>query len=363
MGPLRGVRVLEMAGSIAGSFAATVLADLGADVLRIDRAAQVTDASGPLGRGRRSVAVDLKNPAGRDALLRLVARADVLIESGRPGVAEKLGFGPDVCLERNERLVYARVTGWGQDGPLARQAGHDITFLGVAGALATECGGVATAPEYYLASVAGGGLYAAIGIQAALLERSRSGRGQVVDAAMVEGAAHLAVTVAQWRELNTTVVDAPFYTTYPCADGRSVSVGAVEPRFYAQLLDGLGLSDAELPDQYDRSRWPELSARLREAFAGQDAAHWEKTFADSDACVAPVLTVAEAAQHPQAVARGSFVQVAGQAQAAPTPRFSRTPAGVPTPAPLPGQHTAAALESWGIAPETVADLTSAGGIR
>ena len=354
-GPLEGVRVLEIGGSVAAAFAATVLADLGADVLRIDRAAQVPDAPveplpDPLARGRRSVAVDLKHGDGPAVVLDLVARADVLVEGGRPGSAEKLGIGPEVCLQRNPELVYGRVTGWGQDGPLARRAGHDITFLGVTGALSVPGQAPATPPPYYLSSFAGGALQLVIGIQAALLERARSGQGQVIDAAMVEGTALLSVMVDQWRNTpgRVTVVDAPFYTTYECADGRFLSVGAVEPHFYRELLEKLDLGDLDLPGQYDESGWPLLTAKIGEAFLSRDSAEWEKVFADSDACVAPVLAPAEVADHPHLRARGAFVDVGGQQQPAPAPRFSRSGSVVPAPAPYAGQHTASALRDWGV---------------
>lgn len=369
-GPLNGIRVLEMGGSVAAAFAATVLADLGATVLRVDRAGQVPDRAeprppaDPLARGRRSVAVDLKHPGGAGVVLELAASADVLIEGARPGVAERLGIGPDRCLERNPRLIYGRVTGWGQTGPMARRAGHDITFLSVTGALApaTE---PATAPPYYLSSFAGGALPLVVGVQAALIERAHSGLGQVVDAAMVEGTAMLSVLVDQWRNTpgRTTVVDAPFYTTYACADGRYVSVGAVEPRFYQELLDGLGLGREELPDQYDESGWPVLTERIGAAFRTRDSAEWEKLFAESDSCVAPVLEPHEVAGHPHLRARGAFVDVAGQQQPAPTPRFSRSLATPPGPAPRIGEHTGSALPGWGVDPATVAAWLDSGALR
>ncbi|WP_053716126.1 CaiB/BaiF CoA transferase family protein [Saccharothrix sp. NRRL B-16348] len=371
-GPLEGLRVLEIGGSVAGAYASTVLADLGADVLRVDRATQVPGephppAPDPLARGRRSAAVDLRHPDGPAVVLGLVEHADVVVEGGRPGVAEKLGIGPEQCLERNPALVYGRVSGWGQDGPMARRAGHDITFLGVTGALApTEPGGApAVPPPYYLSSFAGGALPLVIGIQAALLERARSGRGQVVDAAIVEGTALLAVMVDQWRRTpgRVTVVDAPFYRTYPCADGRHVSVGAVEPHFYRELLDRLDLGDVDLPEQYDEAGWPVLTEHIAAAFGRRDSTEWEKVFADSDACVAPVLAPSEVAEHPQLKARGTFVDVGGQLQPGLTPRLSRTPAAVPTPAPYVGQHTVQALRDWGLAESAVDALLTSGAVK
>jgi crotonobetainyl-CoA:carnitine CoA-transferase CaiB-like acyl-CoA transferase len=355
-GPLTGVRVVELAGLAPGPFGCMVLADLGADVVRVDRPS-LPPPDGPIQRGRRVTVLDLKSPGGVADLLRLVDRADVLVEGYRPGVAERLGFGPPVCLGRNPRLVYARMTGWGQDGPLAARAGHDIDYLAVSGAL--EPLGRADdrphAPMNLLGDFGGGGMLLAVGVLAALLERERSGAGQVVDAAMVDGSAllttflHGVLAAGAWTEprgRNLLDGGAPFYDTYRTADGGYLAVGALEPPFYAALLAGLGLDgEADLPDQYDRAGWPELRRRFAERFAQRSRAEWTAVFADVDACVVPVLAPAEAYRHPHNAARGTFVDVGGIRQPAPAPRFSRTPAGLPRPAgdPLPVQ---AILSSW-----------------
>jgi alpha-methylacyl-CoA racemase len=393
-GPLAGLRVLELASLAPGPFAATMLSDLGAEVLRVDRPDQVrtgdtqvaAGATGvpvdalpsgqpidPLGRGRRSVAVDLKHPDGVAAALRLVEAADVLVEGFRPGVCERLGIGPDACLARNPRLVYARVTGWGQDGPLAQTAGHDIDYVAVSGALHPI--GPSDAPPVppvnYLGDFAGGGMLAVVGIVAALWERERSGRGQVVDAAMVEGAALLSLhlhglrAAGGWagpRGENLLDGGAPFYRTYACSDGRFVAVGALEPRFYAELLAGLGLDEEEPAAQYDRSRWPHLHTRIGGVFATRSRDGWAKHFEGTDACVAPVLDPGEAPGHPHLAARRSFVEVAGVPQPAPAPRLSRTPGAVQGPAPAPGQHTRAALADWGLASDEIDALLASGAI-
>jgi crotonobetainyl-CoA:carnitine CoA-transferase CaiB-like acyl-CoA transferase len=354
MGPLAGVRVVELAGLAPGPFGCMVVADLGADVVRVDRPGTAPD--GPLQRGRRVTVLDLKSPDGVAGLLRLVDRADVLVEGFRPGVAERLGFGPPVCLARNPRLVYARMTGWGQDGPLAARAGHDIDFLAVSGAL--EPLGRANdrphAPMNLLGDFGGGGMLLAVGVLAALLERERSGAGQVVDAAMVEGSAllttllHGMLAAGAWSEprgQNLLDGGAPFYDTYRTADGGFVAVGALEPRFYAALLAGLGLAGLDLPGQYDRGGWPELRRRFADRFAQRTRAEWTAAFADTDACVAPVLSPGEAHRHPHNAARGTFVEVGGVRQPAPAPRFSRTPTAVPGPAGDP-EPVEAILSSW-----------------
>ncbi|MFI5844581.1 CaiB/BaiF CoA transferase family protein [Catenuloplanes sp. NPDC051500] len=326
-GPLRGLRVVEIAGTAAGAFAATLLADLGADVTRVDRPAAAPPAPGdPLGRGRRPVTADLKDPAGAAAVLSLVTDADVLIEGFRPGVAERLGIGPAEAHARNPRLVYGRVTGWGQDGPWAQRPGHDITFLALTGALLGPDADVPVAPPpYYLSSFAGGGMTLALGVLAALQHRATTGRGQVVDAAMVEGAALLTGLVQRWREAPGvhTVTAAPFYATYACADGRHVAVGAIEEKFYRTLVATLDLDD--LPSRDDERNWPEVSRRFADAFRTRDRDDWAKIFAETDACVVPVLTLDEAATHPQAVARSSYLTVGGVTQPGPAPRFRDTP--------------------------------------
>nr|ALJ99846.1 coA-transferase III family protein [Micromonospora rosaria] len=352
-GPLAGVRVVELASLAPAPFGCMVLADLGADVVRVDRPGGpgagrlAAPATGPVQRGRRVCALDLKSPAGVADLLRLVDRADVLVEAYRPGVAERLGLGPDVCRERNPRLVYARMTGWGQDGPLAGRAGHDIDYLAVAGALEPlgRAGQRPHAPLNLLGDFAGGGMLLAVGVLAALLERERSGVGQVVDAAMVDGSAlltaflHGLLGAGMWpapRGRNLLDGGAPFYDTYRTADGRFMAVGALEPAFYAALLDGLGLADEpDLPAQDDVGGWPRLRRRFAERFAERTRDEWTAVFADRDACVAPVLAPTEAHRHPHNAARGTFVDVGGAAQPAPAPRFGRTPTATPRPAPDP----------------------------
>jgi alpha-methylacyl-CoA racemase len=341
MGPLAGVRVVELAGIGPGPFCAMLLADLGADVLRVDRPA----ASRPgwptvLARGRRSVAVDLKHPDGAGVVLDLVAAADALVEGFRPGVAERLGIGPDACLARNPRLVYGRVTGWGQQGPWRLAAGHDIDYVALAGALHPigQAGGPPVPPLNLLGDFGGGGMLLALGVVAALLEAGRSGTGQVVDAAMVDGAAllttqfHELLAAGLWREergANLLDGGAPFYGVYETADGRHLAVGALEPQFWAELLRRLGLDAGDLPAQLDRDGWPLLRARLAALFRTRTRDEWSELLAGTDACVTPVLGLAEAPAHPHNRARGTFVDVGGVVQPAPAPRFSR-PASTPT---------------------------------
>lgn len=344
-GPLVGLKVVELAGIGPGPHAAMILADLGADVVRVDRPAGglqlgAPDAPDPTLRGRRRVVADLKDPAGRETVLRLVERADVLLEGYRPGVTERLGVGPAECRARNPRLVYGRVTGWGQDGPLAQRAGHDINYVSLTGALHAigRAGERPVPPLNLVGDYAGGSLLLVVGVLAALWEAQRSGQGQVVDAAMVDGASLVVQLVwgllaqGAWAdEPGSNLLDghAPFYDTYTCADGRHVAVGALEPQFYAALLSGLGIDPAELPDQDDRSGWPTLRARFAAVFAGHDRDHWDAVFAGTDACVTPVLAFAEVADHPHLAARGTIVTRGGVPQAAPAPRFSRTRTDVP----------------------------------
>ena len=344
-GPLAGLKVIELAGIGPGPHAAMILADLGADVVRIDRPSGALrlgspDAPDPTLRGRRRVAADLKDPAGREAVLRLVEHADVLLEGYRPGVTERLGVGPADCHACNPRLVYARMTGWGQDGPLAPRAGHDINYIGLTGVLHAigRSGDRPVPPLNLVGDFGGGSMLLVIGVLAALWEARRSGRGQVVDAAMVDGASLLAQMVwglreqGRWaddREANLLDGHAPFYDTYTCADGRHVAVGALEPQFYAALLAGLGLDGEDLPAQYDEAGWPVLRARFTEVFATRTRGEWAKAFAGTDACVTPVLAFGEVQAHPHVAARSTIVEKDGVAQAAPAPRFSRTPAELP----------------------------------
>jgi alpha-methylacyl-CoA racemase len=341
-GPLSGVRVVELGGIGPAPHAGMVLADLGADVVRIVRPAGGLQSGAPdedvMLRGRRSVAADLKTPDGVDLVLRLISRADVLLEGFRPGVAERLGVGPAECLRRRPRLIYARMTGWGQDGPWARRVGHDINYLSVAGTLHAlgRAGGPPEPPINLLGDYAGGSMFVLVGILAALIERDRSGLGQVVDAAMVDGVAALSQLLwslraqGEWTEQRgTNLLDggAPFYGVYECADGGYVAVGALEPQFYRALLDGLELVPEELPDRRDRSGWPRLREIFAAAFARQPRDHWDALFDGTDACVTPVLAPEEAARHPHIAARATLVEIDGVVQAAPAPRFSRTPGG------------------------------------
>ncbi|MBK7720914.1 MAG: CoA transferase [Austwickia sp.] len=337
-GPLDGLRVLELAGIGPGPHAAMMLADLGADVVRVDRPGGLRltppGVNDHLLRGRQYVDADLKSADGVALVLSLAESADVLIEGYRPGVAERLGVGPRDCLERNPALVYARMTGWGQDGPWAQRAGHDLNYISVTGVLGAIGGGAPVVPLNLIGDFGGGSMFLVVGILAALVERSRSGQGQVIDAAMVDGVAVLSQFVwalraaGQWSDApGTNLLDggSPFYDCYRCADGRYVAVGALEPAFYAALISGLGLDPATLPDREDPSQWPALRAVFTATFAGRTAREWAAVFEGTDACVTPVLTLDEAAEHPQVAARGSVLSWDGVVQAGTAPRFSRTP--------------------------------------
>ena len=375
-GPLARLRVVEMAGLAPGPFCAMMLADLGADVVCVDRVAWVHGGSGApdtLRRGRRSIAVDLKHPDGVAVVRRLLERADVLIEGYRPGVMERLGLGPDVCLELNPALVYGRMTGWGQDGPLAAVAGHDIDYVALAGALRPigRPGTPPVPPLNLVGDFGGGGMLLAVGILSALIERARSGRGQVVDAAMVDGAALLMTMIYEQRALGTwadergaNYIDggAHFYDTYETADGRYVAVGAIEEQFYSCLLEVMGLDPAGLPDQWDRKRWPEMRARFAAVFRTRTRDEWCALLEAKEACFAPVLDLDEAPAHPHLVARRTFMDVDGAAVPAPAPRFSRSTAGPPPPAPKFGAHTHEVLAAAGFSDEEIAAFRAAGAI-
>lgn len=379
MGPLQGIRVLELAGIGPAPFGCMLLADLGAEVVRVERAGDATstiDGAGraesdpkryvPL-RGRRSIALDLKSPIGRETLLALVERADVLVEAFRPGAAERLGVGPDDCLARNPRLVYARMTGWGQTGPLSATAGHDINYIAVAGALDNfrRTGERPLAPLNVVGDMGGGGMLLAFGIAAALVHAGRTGEGQVVDAAMVDGAAlQLATTLgmrAQGRwpgepGSNRTDSGAPFYEVYECADGRFLAVGALETPFWNEFVKLLGIPADSLPIRDDSASWPEGKRRLAEIFRSRSRDEWEAVFDGSDACVAPVLSLDEAPKHPHAVARSAFIDIGGTVQPAPAPRFSKTPAAMPAPPPQRGADTETVLRDWGVPADPIAGL-------
>jgi alpha-methylacyl-CoA racemase len=356
MGPLAGVTVVELAGIGPGPFCGMMLADMGAEVIRVDRADKVGggDPDRPPadlnGRGRRSIAVDLKNPDGVGVVLDLVGRADALIEGFRPGVAERLGIGPDECLARNPKLVYGRMTGWGQDGPLATAAGHDINYIALAGALEPigRRGQAPVPPLNLIGDYGGGGMLLAFGLACALFEAQRSGRGQVVDAAMVDGAAvlmtmfHALRAMGVWAdERGTNMLDtgAHYYDVYETADGKYVSIGSIEPQFYAELLRLTGLEGEELPWQNDRAEWPALKERMAAIFRTRTRAEWCDLMEGTDVCFAPVLSIPEAVEHPHNAHRRTFVDVAGIPQPAPAPRFSRTPPQISSPPPHAGQHT------------------------
>jgi alpha-methylacyl-CoA racemase len=373
-GPLDGVRVVEIASIGPGPWCAMMLSDMGADVIRVDRAehARNADDSVPFDvvhrRGRRSVGVDLTSPGGADVVLRLVERADALIEGSRPGVAERLGIGPDVCLARNPRLVYGRMTGWGQDGPLAQVPGHDLNYIARSGLLHAigPAEGRPTPPLNLVGDYGGGGMLLAFGVAAGLIEAGRSGRGQVVDAAMLDGTNllgsmfHGLRQIGVWhdrRESNRLDGGAPFYGTYETADGRWVAVAANEPKFYAVLVDTLDLHD--LPPQMDRSTWPGVREQFAAVFRTRTRAQWEDAFRGLETCFSPVLTLDEALDDEHGAVRSAFVDVDGMRQAAPAPRFARTPGAVAGPAARPGEHTGEALRDWGFGPAEVDELIAA----
>jgi alpha-methylacyl-CoA racemase len=379
VGPLEGVKVVEIAGIGPGPFCAMMLSDMGAECLRVDRAERVNKPVSDrpnldlMGRGRRSVGIDLKRPEGVEAVLRLASEADVLIEGFRPGVAERLGIGPDVCLDRNPRLVYGRMTGWGQDGPLKHAAGHDINYIALAGALhgIGRTGDRPVPPLNLVGDFGGGGMLLAFGVVCALVERSGSGKGQVVDAAMVDGAAVLMTLMHGLRHLglwtdergeNLLDTGAHFYEVYETSDGGYISVGAIEPQFYAELLQRLGLESEELPPQMDRARWPELKERFVKIFKSRTRDEWCELLEGTDICFGPVLSIREAYEHPHNKARGTFVEIAGIVQPGPAPRFGRTSPTIQGPPASPGEHTDEALADWGFPPEELAKLREVGAI-
>jgi alpha-methylacyl-CoA racemase len=373
MGPLSGIRILEFAGIGPGPFCAMVLADLGAEVVRIDRAQNARGGdpanppSDPLLRGRRNLALDLKQPAAIEAVLRLVAGADALIEGFRPGVMERLGLGPDVCLARNPRLVYGRMTGFGQEGPLAQAAGHDINYIALAGALEPigRKGQPPLPPLNLVGDFGGGGMLLALGVLAGLLEAKKSGKGQVVDAAMVDGAALLmsmfwgmrhAGFMSDERGTNLLDTGAHFYEVYECADGKYVSIGSIEPQFYAELVKLSGLDAQTLPHQMDRAQWPAMKSRVAAIFKSKTRDEWCRIMEGTDVCFAPVLAMSEAPSHPHNVQRKTFVEIAGMVQPAPAPRFSRTAPEVARPPAHAGQHSAEVLADFGFAAAEIEQL-------
>jgi alpha-methylacyl-CoA racemase len=378
MGPLAGIRLIEIAGIGPGPMAAMMLGDLGADVIRVDR----IHPSGPERfrdprhavhqRSRRSIAVDLKKPGAAEVVLRLAAGADGLMEPFRPGVAERLGIGPEPCLARNPKLVYGRMTGWGQQGPLAKAAGHDINYIALTGVLHAigPAGGKPVPPLNLVGDFGGGGMLLALGMVCGLLETARSGRGQVIDAAMVDGAAllfggvfgmHAAGLWTNQRGANMLDGGAHFYDTYETKDGRYVAIGSIEPQFYALLLQKTGLADAALPDQMDKDAWPAMKQRLAAIFRTKTSEEWCAIMEGSDICFAPVLSVAEAPHHPQALARDAYVNIDGVPQPAPAPRFSRTPPAARV-APRRGEHTDQVLAEVDFDANEIAALRASGTI-
>jgi alpha-methylacyl-CoA racemase len=378
-GPLAGLRVIEMVGLGPCPFAAMMLADMGAEVIRIDRK-PMPGSTGPfpilgtkfdvLARGRRSLALDLKHPGAKDVVLQLAEQADVLLEGFRPGVMERLGLGPDACLERNPKLVYGRVTGWGQNGPLAQAAGHDLNYVALSGMLhAMGRADSPPAPPLNLVGDFGGGaMMLAFGVLCGVFEARASGKGQVVDAAMTDGSALLGAMMyglrafGMWndkREANMLDGGAPFYDTYACADGKFISIGAIEPQFYAQLLELTGASDPDFAKQWSQPRWPQLKAKFAALFATRTRDEWCALLEGTDVCFAPVLDMAEAPAHPHNLARGTFMEVDGVPQPAPAPRFSRTAPEVAAAPAAPGQHGEQVLADWGWSLDAIETLKAA----
>jgi alpha-methylacyl-CoA racemase len=377
-GPLAGYRIIEIAGIGPGPFCAMMLSDMGAEVIRVDRAQSVrgaapaaSNANNVSDRGRRNIALDLKHPDGQAALLALVDKADAIIEGFRPGVMERLGVGPDVCLDRNPKLVFGRMTGWGQDGPYGPWAGHDINYISLAGALAHfgNAGQKPVPPLNLVGDFGGGGMFLAFGVVCALLEAQKSGKGQVVDTSMVDGTAMLmaffwgmqAMGAYDETARGTNLLDtgAHFYDTYQCSDGQYISLGSIEPQFYAELMRITGLADdPQFAKQMDKTQWPALKVRLADVFLQKSRAEWCALMEHTDVCFAPVLTLSEAAVHPHNVARGTFIEVDGVTQPAPAPRFSRTTPEVSRAAAFPGQHTREILTDWGFKPAQIDHLVS-----
>ncbi|MBA4809595.1 MAG: carnitine dehydratase [Acidimicrobiaceae bacterium TMED77] len=372
MGPLDGKQIIEIAGIGPGPFCAMVLADLGAEVIRVDRASAVPDEfpDGPsmdlLNRGRDSIAVDLKKEEGVETVLRLVENADALIEGFRPGVAERLGIGPEKCLNRNPKLIYGRMTGWGQYGSYSQMAGHDINYIalsGVLGLIGREDESPVP-PVNLIGDFGGGGMLLALGICAALVETAESGKGQVVDAAMTDGSALLATMVHSfaamgiWGKRGTNMLDtgAPFYDVYECADGEYISLGSIEPQFYSELMRITGLENEDMPSQMDRTNWGQAKKRIKEKIRSKSREEWVQLMEGSDVCFAPVLSIDEAIQHPHNRERETFVEISGVMQPAPAPRFSRTPSEISSPPPHPGQQTDQILSQQGFSKEEIDSL-------
>lgn len=376
MGPLKGTKIIEIAGIGPGPFCAMMLADMGADIIRVDRKGSASGGGHQymiLNRGRRSIAVDLKNSEGKDLIIKLCEGADAIFEGFRPGVMERLGLGPDVLMGVNPKLVYGRMTGWGQDGSLALAAGHDINYISVNGALHSigELGGKPVPPLNLVGDFGGGGMLLAFGIACALFETSRSGKGQVIDAAMVDGSAALMAMFygsrasGMWsddRGNNLLDTGSHFYNTYETSDGKYISVGSIEPQFYALLLKHTGIDDPDFQNQMDKSKWAGFKEKLTEVFKSKTRDEWCDIMEGTDVCFAPILSINEALEYPPNVERNTFVEVAGVMQQAPAPRFSRTEPEIQGPPPAPGEHTESALSDWGISDEELAGLKEAGAI-
>ncbi|PCJ37214.1 MAG: carnitine dehydratase [Cellvibrionales bacterium] len=380
-GPLTGLKVVELAGIGPAPMAAMMLSDMGAEVIRVDR----LTASGLgipmpkkfnfLGRGRKSIAVDLKNPDGIETLLDLIDKADIVLEGFRPGVMERLGMGPDVCLERNPKLVYGRVTGWGQEGPLSKSAGHDLNYIALSGALhaiGRSNDEPPTPPLNLVGDFGGGTMFIVVGILAALHEVKNSGKGQVVDAGMVDGALSLMTSIYgmnaggnQSDERASNILDsgAHFYNVYETRDGKYVSIGSIETKFYAMLLEKIGLDPDSLPPQMERESWPAMKEKFKEIFLTKTRDEWCALMENTDICFAPVLSLAEAPNYPHNKERGSFVNVDGVMHPAPAPRFSATPSSIKSPTPATGVHTDEVLADWGISADKVAALKASGAIK
>ena len=380
-GPLTGLKVVELAGIGPAPMAAMMLSDMGAEVIRVDR----LTASGLgipmpkkfnfLGRGRKSIAVDLKNPDGIETLLDLIDKADIVLEGFRPGVMERLGMGPDVCLERNPKLVYGRVTGWGQEGPLSKSAGHDLNYIALSGALhaiGRSNDEPPTPPLNLVGDFGGGTMFIVVGILAALHEVKNSGKGQVVDAGMVDGALSLMTSIYgmnaggnQSDERASNILDsgAHFYNVYETRDGKYVSIGSIETKFYAMLLEKIGLDPDSLPPQMERESWPAMKEKFKEIFLTKTRDEWCALMENTDICFAPVLSLAEAPNYPHNKERGSFVDVDGVMHPAPAPRFSATPSSIKSPTPATGVHTDEVLADWGISTDKVAALKASGAIK
>jgi alpha-methylacyl-CoA racemase len=379
MGPLSGIKVIEFAGIGPGPFCCMLLADMGAEVIRLDRADRVgKDAMEPryntLLRSRKNAAVDLKSPEGRAVAMKMCAKSDILIEGFRPGVMERLGLGPDDVWAANRRLVYGRMTGWGQDGPIAAMAGHDINYIALSGALysiGTEEGGPVP-PLNLVGDFGGGALYLAMGVLAAYIKAKESGEGQVVDTSMVEGAASLMTSAygvlaeGSWQEkrgMNRLDGGAHFYGVFETSDGEHMGIGPIEPQFYAMILDKLGIDPASMPAQMDRPQWPAMKKTFAEVFRSKTRDEWTRIFDGSDACVAPVLRMSEAIKHPHNVARGTFVDVEGVMQPGPAPKFSKTPNDPPTRCAYAGEHTTTVMQSFGFSEAEISGLLQSGAIR